>query len=113
MTLRSRSRSLVTIGVPTAGSTNAYGDVEDVYTETEVSVWLSPTGSSEDNIDRETRTRTWKVLIDAAVADALPLTGDCTVTIDGSTCRILGEPELYSGHRGAHHYEFTAEEVLG
>lgn len=114
MTLRSRARSLVTIGVPTAGTTNVYGDVEDVWTETEVSVWLSPTGSSEDNVDRERRSRTWTVFIDAAVADALPVDATCRVTLEGGeVCRILGEPALYSGHRGAHHYEFTIEEVTG
>lgn len=113
MTLRTRSRSLVTIGVPGAGSTNEYGDLEPTYTETEVNVFLGNPSAVEDNVDRETRSRTWTVFIDAAKADALPLTGDCTVTIDGVACRVLGEPKLFAGHRGPHHYEFTAEEVLG
>ena len=114
MTLRSRARNVITVGVITGGSTNDYGDLVPTYTDTAVPAWVRQSSSSEDNVDRETRSRLWNVLVDATTWDALSADATSRVVLEGGeTTRILGEPALFSGHRGPHHYEFTVEEVLG
>lgn len=99
----------VTVANPVAGSSDRYGN--DVPTSTSVveSMRIEPADAKEDIIDRDTRTTRFKGF-------ALPtttVTGLSTLTWEGRSLRVDGEPLPFYGRTSLHHYEFNAEEIKG
>ena len=115
MSLGSRARATITVGLRTEGAANEYGDPVVSYSTTtfDIPAWVVQVSEAEDNLDRELKSRQWNILGDAGRWSSTGADATAQVTLEGGeVTRILGEPALYSGHRGAHHYEMTVEEVL-
>lgn len=115
MSLGSRARATITVGLRTEGAANEYGDPVVTYATTTFTIpaWVVQVSEAEDNLDRELKTTQWNIMVDAAQWSSTGADATAQVTLEtGEVTRIIGEPALYSGHRGAHHYEITVEEVL-
>lgn len=99
----------VTVSNPVTGTADRYGN--DVPTATTVveKMRIEPEKASEDIIDRDTRVTRFKGF---AKSDSV-VTGLSTLTWEGRTLRVVGEPLPYPGGSGLHHYEFGAEEIRG
>jgi hypothetical protein len=65
--------------------------------------------SSEQIIDRDTRLTRFKVFAKPSTA----VTALSTLTWNGRTLRVDGEPLPFYGSSALHHWEFSAEEVRG
>lgn len=99
----------VTVSNPVTGTADRYGN--DVPTATAVveKMRVEPAGAAEDIIDRDTRVTRFKVF---AKPDST-LTGLSTLTWNGRTLRVDGEPQPFYGRSILHHYEAEAEEIRG
>lgn len=105
----------VTVTNPVSvGATDRYGDdVPSTVSVTE-KMRVQPAsaeggGSSEEIIDRDTRIVRFKVFAKPTTV----VTALSTLTWNGRTLRVDGEPLPFYGASSLHHYEFSAEEVRG
>jgi len=100
----------VTVTTPTAsGSTDRYGNLVPTTTSVVEQMRVEPKPGEEEIIDRDTRLSRFRVF-------ALPtttVTGLSTLTWDGRTLRVDGEPEPFYAMSSLHHYELDAEELRG
>lgn len=99
----------VIVSNPVTGSADRYGN--DVPTATTVTekMRVEPEAAEEHIIDRDTRKTRFRCF-------ALPttaMTGLSTLTWNGRTLRVDGEPKPFYGRVSLHHYEAAAEEILG
>ena len=99
----------VTVSNPAAGTADRYGN--DVPTASAVveRMRIEPAEAKEDLTDRDTRVTRFRGF-------ALPtstVTGLSTLTWGSRTLRVDGEPLPFYGGSSLHHYEFSAEEILG
>lgn len=99
----------------TTGTADRYGNLILAEASVTEKMRLQPAGGvgaggvSEDIIDRDTRITLFRVF---AKKDTT-VTGLSTLTWEGRTLRVKGEPRPFYGRSSLHHYEFDAEEVLG
>lgn len=103
----------VTVSNPVASGSDRYGNTtygtSTVVERMRVQPAVGDNPAQEVLIDRDTRVTSFKIF-------ALPtttVTGLSTLTWEGRTLRVDGEPLPFYGRSSLHHYEFTAEEVLG
>lgn len=98
-----------------SGSDDRYGNAIDTSTSVTEKMRVQPAfsegrgSSAEHIIDRDTRITRFKIF---AKADTT-VTGLSTLTWNGRTLRVDGEPLPFYGRTGLHHYELDGEEVLG
>lgn len=93
-----------------AGATSVFGD--PIYGEDEgvtVPAFVSPLDATEDEINRDVRINRYGVIVDL---DA-ELDGLSELDWNGKRWEVIGEPRLYSSHRGGHHYEFEIRRTEG
>lgn len=70
---------------------------------------MQPVTSAEDIVDRDTRITAYLVFLKPGTnVSALS-----TITWEGRSFRVHGEPRTFTGRRTAHHIELDAQEVLG
>lgn len=104
----------ITVSNPVVSGSDRYGNTTygatTVVERMRVQPAVGEAGVAQEVlIDRDSRITRFKIF-------ALPttvVTGLSTLTWEGRTLRVDGEPLPFYGRSSLHHYEFTAEEVLG
>ena len=106
-----RLRDEITVYSRTAGTAvGPYGDPVDVEDAgTTVPAYVEPADLTEDEINRQTRTNRYFVMVDGiTVVDALS-----RIEWEGESYEVVGEPGPWKNHRGLHHYELQMRRTEG
>lgn len=121
MSVRRRMRDRIVIETPSplaGNNVNEYGDEDETELEywdvsSEVRAFVFPTGSSEQEEDRETVSRTFDVYLDPSVS----ISANCRVRYIVSEdtellCRVIAEPITYARMTGGLSHTVAQIEVI-
>lgn len=98
------------IGITEGVSEDRYGNpIDEEAAPTIVSASVSPLEATEDDLNRETRTSRYKVLVEPTVT----IDGLDRVEWRGNSYEVVGEPLVFSTRSGPHHYELTIRNIEG